>query len=470
MKTAFRVHRLVCATLAAMALVPGLPGQTANTRPAFKSLRYDEDYRFLRRATAPGDYTDPIKFIPLSLGPKSFLSLGGELRERYEFFRHSFWGQGPQDPNGYLLQRYLLHADVVVNDTFRVFTQLKSGIETGRVGGPRPTDEDRLDLNQAFVDVKWPVAGKDSLTLRVGRQEMAFGSSRIISFREGPNVHLPFDGFRATWQTSSWRVDALAVEPVQTKVGSFDDSTDSNQKLWGLYAVTALAALPGAHLDLYFLTLERDVAHFDQGSAREQRRSFGARLWGGRSGWDYNFEFLYQGGTFGRGNIAAWTVASDTGYTFSKAPGHPRISLKADIASGDHNPDQGDLQTFNPLFPRGSYFNESSLIGPANFIDLHPGIEVKVAPELSFFVDGDFFWRESVHDGIYGPAVNLVRSGRASKARYIGFQPGASLLWRPTRHWTFAAAYAHFFAGAFLRETGPAEDVDFATTSITYRF
>ena len=43
---------------------------------------------------------------------------------------------------------------------------------------------------------------------------------------------------------------------------------------------------------------------------------------------------------------------------------------KADIASGDRDPDYADLQTFNPLFPRGSYFNESALIGPDNFVDL----------------------------------------------------------------------------------------------------
>lgn len=470
MKPSARLRQFVSIAILATAAVRAQSSPEAGAIPAFKSMRYDEDYRFLRNATAPGDAFDRLKFIPLPFSPESFLTLGGEIRERYEVFHHSLWGQGPQDSNGYVLQRYMLHADFVLNDRVRVFSQLKSGIETGRNGGPRPTDEDRLDLSQAFVDVMWPVAAKDSFTLRVGRQEVVFGSSRIISSREGPNVHLAFDGVRAILHTGAWRFDALAVKPVQTKVGSFDDSADSEQKLWGLYAVTALPAVPGAHLDLYFLTLARDVSHLDQGSAREQRRSFGARVWGGRSGWDYNFEFIYQGGAFGTGRIEAWTVASDTGYTFSDAPGRPRISLKADVASGDHDPNRADLQSFNPLFPRGSYFNESGLIGPVNFIDLHPGIDVKIAQGLSLFADWDFFWRENVHDGIYGPPGNLVRSGGSSEARYVGHQPGISMQWRPGRHWLFAAAYAHFFAGTFLRATGPAKDVDFATTSVTYRF
>src|SRR5262249_2024559 len=33
-----------------------------------------------------------------------------------------------------------------------------------------------------------------------------------------------------------------------------------------------------------------------------------------------------------------------------------------------------------------------------------------------------FFWHESIHDGMYEPAINPVRSGRTSRARYIGSQ------------------------------------------------
>jgi hypothetical protein len=47
----------------------------------------------------------------------------------------------------------------------------------GRKGGPRSTDEDTLDLHQAFMDVKFELGRKHRLLLRAGRQEMAFGSS-----------------------------------------------------------------------------------------------------------------------------------------------------------------------------------------------------------------------------------------------------------------------------------------------------
>ncbi len=138
-----------------------------------------------------------------------------------------------------------------------------------------------------------------------------------------------------------------------------------------------------------------------RGGARETRHSVGARLWRIAKPLDYNFEFIYQWGSFGNGDIRAWTAASDTGYTFESLPLHPRLGLKADITSGDRDPNNPDLQTFNPLFPKGAYFSEDGLIGPANHIDLNPSVDLHFTEGLTLSVNWDFFWRESTHDGIY---------------------------------------------------------------------
>ncbi len=468
-KTTPSLRKLRPAIVTAIALIAGLAtGQGADV--GYKPLRYDEDFSVLRDPSKRDDPLDGLKFIPLSSAADDWLTFGGEGRLRYEYYRHSLWGQGPQDDNGYWLERLMLHADLHLGESLRLFTQVKSGWEDGRVGGPRPTDEDRLDLNQAFLDVSLPSTRGEALTLRVGRQELSFGSSRLISFRESPNVRLAFDGVRAIWQTGTWRVDALAVEPVQTRAGTFDDGRDRHQKLWGIYAVTPFSVLPGAHVDIYYLGLKRDAARFDQGTAREERQTIGSRVWGKAAGWDYNFEFVYQFGTFGPASIAAWSVASDTGYTFAAAPLQPRLSLKADIVSGDRDRNDGTLNTFNALFPRGAYFNESALIGPANLIDLHPGLELKPAWNVVVSVDCDFFWRESQRDGIYGPPGNLLRSGRNTDRRYLGQQPSLHANWRAGRHWNLDVTYARFFAAKAIGETGPGRDVDYFAATATYRF
>jgi hypothetical protein len=461
-----RISGVLCAVLVMSA---SSHAQAADA-PAFKLIRYDENYAYLRDPSQRSDYLDAIKFIPLTTNGDWYLTLGGEIRERYEYYHNSLWGRGPQDDGGYLLQRYMVHADAHFGEYLRIFAQFNSGMEDGRNGGPRPTDEDDFDLHQAFFDVRFPWSDADSLTLRLGRQELAYGSSRLVSVREEPNVRRTFDGAKIILKLADWQVDAFAVKPVRTKAGVLDDDPDPAQDFWGVYAVTPVSWLPGGNVDLYYLGLDRDNASFDQGSAREQRHSVGTRIWGREAGWDYNFEFVYQFGSFGNGDIRAWTAASDTGFTFQNAPLKPRLGLRADITSGDENPNDSDLQTFNPLFPRGSYFGEPALIGPANHIDVHPQLDLALHKNVTLTLDWDCFWRENTHDGIYGPAVNLIQSGKTSDARYLGNQAEALLVWRIDRHFTVSADYAHFFAGDFLNETTPGKDVDYVSTWLTYKF
>src|SRR4030095_11974961 len=99
------------------------------------------------------------------------------------------------------------------------------------------------DLSQWCLDGRIPLSDTNSITLRVGRQELNYGSSRLISFREGPNVRLSFDGLKTILRIGEWQVDAFAVKPVRTRPGAFDDDPDPNQKFWGLYAVTPVSWL-----------------------------------------------------------------------------------------------------------------------------------------------------------------------------------------------------------------------------------
>ncbi|HEY5976068.1 MAG TPA: alginate export family protein, partial [Geobacteraceae bacterium] len=357
-----------------------------------------------------------------------------------------------------------------LGEAFRFFAQLKSSLEDGRVGGPRSTDQDELDLHQLFGEGRWAITPDTNAWLRLGRQELAFGSQRLVSVREGPNVRQSFDGLRASYTTMGSRMDCFIARPVETNQYVFDDGSDNSRALWGAYAVLPFPLLPNGKVDLYYLGLYRREARFDQGTARETRHSVGTRLWGKEAGLDYNFEFVYQFGSFGGSDIQAWTVASDTGYGVKDVLFAPRLGLKANVASGDRDPANRDLETFNPLFPKGAYFSEANLIGPANFADLHPSIELLPFRQLTVTFDWDFFWRESNRDGIYGNAVNLVRSGQGSRAWYVGSQPQVQLEWRVDRHLTFVAQYAHFLAGPFIKESGPGNDVDYATSWVTYKF
>lgn len=163
-------------------------------------------------------------------------------------------------------------------------------------------------------------------------------------------------------------------------------------------------------------------------------------------------------------------ITTDTGYTFHRERFTPRVGLRANIASGDKNPNDNRLDTFNALFPAGNYFGEIGLLGQSNFMNLYPRVEFKLPGRISLTLDTMFYWRQSTSDGIYNPAGVLLRPGNQSKERYVGTQPAVVASWAFDRHFTFFASYSHFFSGKFLKETPPGKDIDYFTAMMTYRF
>ena len=94
---------------------------------------------------------DPIKYIPLRRSsPDWYMTFSGEAREVWEQTGNNNWGQQPFW-NGFFLERYMLGIDAHYGKHFRTFVQFKSGLESFRIGGPRPIDEKKLDFQNAFL-------------------------------------------------------------------------------------------------------------------------------------------------------------------------------------------------------------------------------------------------------------------------------------------------------------------------------
>ncbi len=143
------------------------------------------------------------------------------------------------------MQRYLLHADIHVGSRLRLWTELNSSFENGRVGSPQPViDVDKLDLHQGFVEFEIIQRPGVAVRVRGGRQEIEVGSGRMYSLREGPNVPLSFDGVRAIAQTEARRLDAWVARPVTTTPRIFDSGgigeTQSSTKVSPMNCVIPL--------------------------------------------------------------------------------------------------------------------------------------------------------------------------------------------------------------------------------------
>ena len=84
--------------------------------------------------------------------------------------------------------------------------------------------------------------------------------------------------------------------------------------------------------------------------------------------------------------------------------------------------------------------------------------------------DWNFFWRESLEDGVYNLSGAPLRPGTPSRSRYVGSSPSLTAVWRATRHLTVLASYVHFFPGPYVKDNPPAKQIDYVTVWIDYTF
>ncbi len=434
---------------------------------SFKLLRYDENYENLKDSTR--NFYENLKFVPLNKEKDLYLSFGGEARFEYVDFNNEDWGRLNIGHNNFLLQRYDLHADIHLGKTFRVFAQLRSALQDGRVNGPRGIDEDQLNVQNLFLDAKIWQKDDKKIIIRAGRQELDYGSGRLISVREGPNARLYFTGGKIMYSSARFTIDGFAMMADTIYNGVFDNKMSKELNLWGAYSKIIFPK--AGNLDLYYIGIRRDESLFEEGIAPERRHTVGGRLWKYGGGFIYNLEAAYQFGTFGSGNINAWTASADVGYSFENTKFKPTINLRNDYISGDKKEGDGNLQTFNPLYPKGGYFGFSPQVGPVNLIDIHPYATLDLLPTLKMQVDVVFNWRYSLQDGVYRPSGTLNLQGGDSTERYIGTAYLANFSYSVNKYISVVSGIQYFKTGAFINDIIPnSKDGVFFNARLGFKF
>jgi hypothetical protein len=436
--------------------------------PAFRPMRFDENYSELKKDKVKNSWYKTIKYLPLSPSGISYISFGGEIRYQYFYAKNEKWGDDPADNDGYILNRLLLHADFHTGKNFRTFIQLQSSNADGRID-PSPVESNPLEVHQGFIDINMLTDTKKQLVFRAGRQELSYGSQRLVAVRDGPNNRQSFDAVKAFMNFEKYHMDAFYSHYVVAQNGIFDDYSNQEKQFWGSYLVlNKIRAIK--NIDLYYFGYQRAKAHFDDASGRELRHSAGTRIWGKYDNWRYDAETVYQFGAIDDKNIMAWTASLNTGYRFTSIVLHPEIGLKVEVISGDKTKGDTDLGTFNPLFPRGAYFGLASVIGPSNLVDFHPSLSLELAKNMEWVIDYDMFWRYSNEDGIYAPNTALIYPGDTTDEKKIGNQLESEIIYQPNQYLYFRLEATWFQAGDYLQASGSGKDMFFTGITMQLKF
>ena len=426
--------------------------ETIPVRPTPLTNRWAEDWSVLRDPALRTGLFDGLKYIPLSPeDPKSYLSLGLTLRDRFESNRTPGFGIGGTRGDAYVIQRLQFHLDARLDENWQIFTQF----EDARAFDKRrvlSVDENPLDLRLAFLAyTRTFEAG--TLKARAGRQDFAFDLQRFVSSRDGPNVRQSFDALWADWETTNWRILGFVSQPVQYRFAEpFDDISLRDFRFSTLRFEHKV--LGDQELSAYYGLYENNGSSFLDASGGERRDVFDVRFAGAAMGFDWDLEAMGQIGHVGAAEVGAWALGSRVGYTLADLPWTPRLGLQGDAASGDRRAGDGRVGTFNPLFPNGNYFTLAGYTSYANLIHLKPSLTVR--PLLGLAISGaiGLQWRMTTADAVYVQPSNPV-PGTAGRGRlWTGAygQIRADYVFAPGL--TGAVEAVRFMAGDTIREAG----------------
>ncbi|MEM9304060.1 MAG: alginate export family protein [Pseudomonadota bacterium] len=413
-------------------------------------------------AAAVGALLGALAFLPAMAQEtaQEAWSLDGLVRERATYQSAIAFDEDDPDAGWFWSQRISLtgryQSEGPISGSVTLLSAYQRGIEDS------PVERNDLDIQEGFLRFSG-----GSSWLQLGRQELILGSQRFLGSRDGTNVRRTWDGVRAATSLGDWQLQAFGVQLVDVESsGAFNDSSDSDRVIAGLYGTGALA---GTGLDLYYLYSRFDDRATIEGVADQERHTIGARAFGQRDALFWNWEAAWQFGDHGDADIEAWTLATNTGLRLDSA-WSPELMLSVNVASGDERRDDGELGTFDALYPRGNYFSELALLGPANFFNVNPYLRLAPSDQLAVSFDINWFWRLEEADGVYGPPGNVLRRPLGSDERFVNTAVSFTVDWTPAPNWLLGASFSYSRPEDFIQETGPADSTGFVQLTAQVSF
>ena len=416
---------------------------------------FDADYRYLE--SPDNDQRSPLDHLKrMHLTPDTMLTVGGQSSLRY---MDEVSSSLTRRDDTYWLLRDRVWADLWYTEWFRVYGEFISAL-VGNERRPRPFDENQADLLNLFAEIRVCDIADAPAYVRVGRQELLFGSQRLVSTNDWFNTRQTFEGIRGFWRTEELDVDVFAVHPVRIEPTKFDQA-DTKTLFCGVW--TTYRPMPGTSVDLYYLGLRNGSQLPDRfvpgplaPRGDEYIHTLGARLAGNDGPFMYDLEGMCQEGQRAGRDLKACAFTTAVGWEFAEHPWRPQVWAGYDYASGTKDPVSGDDHTFNQLYGYGHYYlGYLDLVGRQNIEDVN--VQLAAFPDrwITLLAQGHHFQLAQAHDFLYdalGRPIRRSASGLAS--RNVGNEIDLTANLHITANQDVLIGYSKLFAGQFIRETG----------------
>ena len=327
------------------------------------------------------------------------------------------------------------------------------------------------ELLQGYVAVNMDglLGGDSKSRIKVGRMTIDVGDRRLVARNHFRNTINAFTGVDWIWfDASGHRIQAFVTVPVDRRPTAFPrlDANDIQfdkedfDTLFGGIDVTMPVGLADANLEVYALGLAEGDSRVKQTANRHlvtpgfrfYRKKAKGRI-------DFEVESVLQFGEERASrspadltnlDVFAYFEHAEIGYTLAR-PWSPRVVLQYDLASGDRNPSDNTIGSFDTLYGARRFdFGPTGIYGPFARRNLSsPGVRTEIQPAKNVRAMAALrgFWLASRYDAWAGTGV---ADPTGASGRYLGTQIEGRFRWTILPgNLQFEAGLAHIFEGGF---------------------
>ena len=397
----------------------------------------------------------------------SWLRLRGEFRERMEGVENLTFNDSRDDT--YWLSRFRFNAAVTPSKQLSFLVQ----VQDARVGkkelAPTASAPFRapFDLRMAYADLG---AATGPTTLRLGRQELAYGDQRLVGHVSWLNAARTFDGGKVTLRRKGASLDAFVSSVVRIMQDEFDKSGAGNV-FAGAYLTSAL--VPKGSFEPYVFHRRDENVIGELGVVDTlNSTTLGFRTVGKLPvSLDYNVEMALQRGGLGTNDVSAWAGHWQLRESLPMA-WTPKLTGEYNYASGDANPADGNRQTFDQLYPTPhDKYGLADQVGWKNIHHARAGVEITPFKGMPVTTNYHSWWLAEERDALYNVAsVPIARVASGAANSHVGQEIDVQVSKALFPQLQLAAGYAHIFTGAFLKEATPGASYSHPYVMATYVF
>lgn len=414
---------------------------------------YDGDFRYIDDPKYEPDLLERLHRI--HLGDNWLFGTGGQAHWRHV-------GEVNARLTGkdttFDLYRLRVFGDLWFRDRFRLFAEVATSGIANQDLTPRANEEDRLYFPNLFLQAQIAEIDCQPVYVRAGRQELQFGSQRVLSVADWANVRRYFQGVRIFRQSDKFDVDLFWMQPIVLDNTRFN-SIDHKQNLYGAWF--AYHPEKNRWFDAYYLFLDNanKTTVLDLNVAPTRVHTLGAHHMGDQDGFLWDVEAMLQFGDGVSGPLHAGAASAGLGRAFKRLPMTPTVWAYYDWASGDPTPNAGDYNTYNQIFPQiHSYLGWLDLVGRRNIRDWNFHLYLYPTRWITFHGEYHIFNLDRARDALYGTQGLPTRfSPNGSAGGNVGQELDLIFQIHVSKRADILTGYSRLNSGGFLTSTGPGQ-------------